>query len=59
MARVSQVQVPEGEQDLGAPKPSAETASRGKGLEPPSSSATQVEDGVALESWKAPVARMW
>ncbi|KAF2679217.1 hypothetical protein K458DRAFT_314832, partial [Lentithecium fluviatile CBS 122367] len=59
MARISQVQVAEGRQDLGAPKPSAKTVSRGKGPEPPSSTATQAEDGAALESWRAPVARMW
>jgi hypothetical protein len=59
MARISQVQIAEGGQDLGAPKPSAKSASRGKGLEPPSSTATQVEDRAALESWRAPVARMW
>jgi hypothetical protein len=56
---ISQVQVAKGGQDLGAPKPSAKTASRGKGLESPSSTATQVEDRAALESWRAPVARMW
>ncbi|ORY19068.1 hypothetical protein BCR34DRAFT_472555, partial [Clohesyomyces aquaticus] len=59
MARISQAQVAEGGQDLGAPKPSAKIASRGKGPEPPSSTATQAEDGAALESWRAPVARMW
>ncbi|KAF2818082.1 hypothetical protein CC86DRAFT_238927, partial [Ophiobolus disseminans] len=59
MARISQVQVAEGGQDVGAPKLSAKTAGRGKGLEPPSSTAIQAEDGVALESWRAPVARMW
>ncbi|KAF1347207.1 hypothetical protein EJ07DRAFT_143670 [Lizonia empirigonia] len=59
IARISQVQVAEGGQDLGAPKPSAKTASRGKGPEPPSPTATQAEDGATLESWRAPVARMW
>jgi hypothetical protein len=55
IARISQVQVAEDGQDLGAPKPSAKTARRGKGPEPPSSTATQAEDGAALESWRAPV----
>ncbi|KAF2844747.1 hypothetical protein T440DRAFT_365549, partial [Plenodomus tracheiphilus IPT5] len=59
MARTSQVQVADGGQGLGAPKPSTKTAIRDKGPEPPSSTATQAEDGAALESWRAPVARMW
>jgi hypothetical protein len=50
MARISQAQIAEGGQDLSAPKPSAKTASRNKGLEPPSSTAIQGGDGAALES---------
>jgi hypothetical protein len=58
-ARTSKVQVAEGGQDAGGPEPSAKAASRGKGPEPSSSTATQAEDGAALEPWSAPVARMW
>jgi hypothetical protein len=58
-ARTSKVQVAEGGQDAGGPELSAKAARRGKGLEPSSSTATQAEDGAALEPWSAPVARMW
>jgi hypothetical protein len=59
VARTSKVQVAGGGQHAGGPEPSAKAARRGKGPEPSSSTATQAEDGAALEPWSAPVARMW